>query len=84
LPQGPVFPSSHQPPEFEEDWARSVSRDASRRVDPSGTKPFPFLVGYPANATKPRARDLTIFRSLDRRQRGPEDRLRLFGRAALH
>src|SRR2546429_543766 len=29
-------------------------------------------------------RGLSTFRSLDRRQRRPEDRLRLFGRAALH
>jgi|SRR5262245_32617955 len=52
--------SSHQPPEFEVDRARSVSRDASERVDRSEAQPRPLLAGCAANATKLRARGLTI------------------------
>jgi hypothetical protein len=88
-PQDSVFPlsagfSSHQPPEFEVNRAHSVSRDASERVDRSGAQPRPFLVGMRGERYKSSRAWSNDFRSLDRRQRGPEDRLRLFARAALH
>jgi hypothetical protein len=42
--------SSHPPPEFE--VAPLAQSRCKGRVDPSGTQPFPFLMGCPANATK--------------------------------
>ena len=51
--------SSHQPREFAVDPARSVAMQA-QRVDRSEAQPRPFLAGCAANATKLRARGLTI------------------------
>src|SRR5262249_30672190 len=51
--------SSHQPPEFEEDGARSVAMQAKESIG-AGHSRAHFLVGCAANATNLRVRDLTI------------------------